>query len=157
MTRQLWIFTTSFFWQIRHLSVGCVIIIFMRREPGTWQKINVKCKKFWTTPTLGAIVLVVLLPHPLNIEIYTCTNQIRFICMLVPHPHLYMDPGILILNRVIQDIICYSYSTRPGIYGSERTWVRGHRTRAVYFAINPWQPCYNYYISRLIGLKSHAP
>ena len=41
---------------------------------------------------------------------------------------------------------CYSYSTGPGIYGSKPTRVRGRspRTRAVYVAINPWQPCYNY-------------
>ena len=55
-------------------------------------------------------------------------------------------------------IICYSYSTGPGIYGSKPTRVRGRspRTRAVYVAINPWQPCYNYYISHLIGPKCGA-
>ena len=41
--------------------------------------------------------------------------------------------------------VCYSYSTGPGIYGSKLTRVQGQslRTRAVYVAINPWQPCYN--------------
>ena len=29
-----------------------------------------------TTPTLGVIVLVFLLPRPLNIEMYTCTDQL---------------------------------------------------------------------------------
>ena len=45
------------------------------------------------------------------------------------------------------------------IYGSKPTRVRGYspRTRAVYVAINPWQACYNYYISHLIGYKSRAP
>ena len=49
--------------------------------------------------------------------------------------------------------LCYRYSTGPGIYGSKPTRVRGRspRTRAVYVAINPWQLCYNYYISHLIG------
>ena len=43
--------------------------------------------------------------------------------------------------------LSYSYSTGPGIYGSKPTRVRGRspRTRAVYVAINPWQPCCNYY------------
>ena len=41
---------------------------------------------------------------------------------------------------------CYSYSTGPGIYGSKLTRVQGRslRRRAVYIAINPWQPCYHY-------------
>ena len=49
--------------------------------------------------------------------------------------------------------ICYSYSTGPGIYGSKSIRIRGQspRTRAIYVAINPWQPGYNYYISHLIG------
>ena len=35
----------------------------------------------------------------------------------------------------------------PGIHGSKPIQVRGcsPRTRAVYIAINPWQPCHNYY------------
>ena len=57
------------------------------------------------------------------------------------------------------DVTRNSYSTGPGIYSSKPTRVRGHslRTRAVYVAINPWQPCYNYYISHLIGYKSRTP
>ena len=42
----------------------------------------------------------------------------------------------------------------PGIYGSKPTLVRGRspRTRAVYVAINPRRPGFNFYISHLIGL-----
>ena len=77
--------------------------------------------------------------------------------------NLAVDPKIAIA-RILVDLnlavpygiairICYSYSTGPGIYGSKPTRVRGRspRIRAVYVAINPWQPCYNYYISHLIG------
>ena len=53
-------------------------------------------------------------------------------------------------------VLSYSYSTGPGIYGSKPTRVRGRspRTREVYVAINPWQPCYNYYMSHLIECRA---
>ena len=48
--------------------------------------------------------------------------------------------------HAVYHIICYSYSMGPEIYGSKQTRVGGQspRTRSVYVAINPWQPCYNY-------------
>ena len=44
--------------------------------------------------------------------------------------------------------LCYSYSTGLEIYGSKQARVQGFipRTRTIYVAINPWQPCYNLYI-----------
>ena len=50
--------------------------------------------------------------------------------------------------------IWHSYSTGTGINGSKLPESE-LRTRAVYVAIFPWQPCYNYYISHLWLATNH--
>ena len=90
----------------------------------------------------------------LNLAVLTIFDRLLRVSALV-NMDMKDSAALIHTNRTgtCNKVVSYSYSTGPGIYGSKptRAWGRSPRTRAVYVAINPWQLCYNYYISHLIG------